>query len=89
MAPRRGGGGSSSSDSSSYGEPSVWTQKTILFGTDFHSSYRVALVAIQAVFLFALIAVAIASLSFKKRSQSSQALFKWYRYGLAMSMALV
>ncbi|KAG7007519.1 hypothetical protein G7Y79_00009g026280 [Physcia stellaris] len=88
MAPRRGGGGySSSSDSDS--EPSIWTEPTILFGTEFHNSYRVALVAIQAIFLFALIVVAIASMSFKKRSPSSQALFRWYRYGLAMIMTLV
>ena len=87
MAPRRGGGGFSSS--SSYSEPSVWTEKINLFGTNFHSRYQVATVVLEAIFLFALIVVAIGSLSFKKPSQSSQSLFKWYRYGLAMIMALV
>ena len=61
----------------------------MLYGTDFHSSYQVATVAIEAIFLFGIIAVAIGALSFKKRSQSSQALFKWYNFGLAMGMALV
>ena len=87
MAPRRGSSGISSSSSDS--EPSVWTENTYLYGTNFHDHYVVATVAIEAIALFALIVVAIGSLSFKKRSQSSQALFKWYNYGLAMAMALV
>ena len=87
MAPRRGGGGGGLSSSSS--DPSVWTESTLLYGTNFHDRYRVALVVIQAIFLFALIAIAIGALTIKKRSQSSQDVFKWWRYGLAMLFTFV
>ena len=91
MAPRRGGGGGSifSSSDGGDGDSSVWTEKTLLFGTHFHNHYRLAYVVVEAILLFALIVVAVGSLTFKKRSQSSHSIFRWFNFGLAMIMALV
>ena len=92
MAPRRGGGGgfsTSSGSGDSDSTPNVWTEKTELFGTDFHDRYIVAEVVIEAICLFALILIAIWSVTFRKRSESSRAVFRWFRFGAAMSMELV
>lgn len=91
MAPRRGGGSSSFGDSGSDSDsdPSVWTEKTQLFGSNFHDGYVVAEVAIEAICLFALITIAIWSLTFRKRTKPSRAVFRWFRFGAAMFMGLV
>ena len=91
MAPRRGGGGgvASSDYSSDDSGPSVWTQKTLLFGSNFHDHYTVAEIAIIALALFGLLVVAIWSLTIRKRSNESRAIFQIYRFGIAMLFTLV
>lgn len=89
MAPRRGGGGGYSGSSSTYSRPSVWTEKTQLIGTNFRNHYVVAQVVIVALSLFSLISIAIWSLTFRKRSEPSRALFKPYRFGIAIFLTLM
>ena len=87
MAPRKGGGFSSYSDSDD-SSSSLWTEETRLSGSNFEDPYVLAQFVIQVVCLAALIIVAIASRTIKKQSRSVRALFRWFRFGMAMTMAL-
>ena len=90
MAPKKGGGGGYSDSSESSGSSVlVWVQDTVLFGSNFQNHYMLAQIVIHSICLVALIVTAIGSLTIKKRSQSVQALFRWFRFGTAMTMALV
>ena len=48
-----------------------------------------AQIVFVAIALFALVVIAIWALSLKKHTQASQAVFRWYRFGTAMTVALV
>lgn len=67
----------------------MWTEKTELFGSNFHDRYIVAEFTIEVICLFALIVIAIWSVTFKKRSEPSRAIFRWFRFGIALLMGLV
>lgn len=88
MAPRRGGGGVSTSfndgDSSS-----IWTERTVLFGSDLNSGFTIAEVVIEVICVFALIFIAAFAAISRKRSDSSRAVIKWFRFGLAILFALM
>lgn len=91
MAPKRGGGGISSSgfDGDDDSESSPWTHMTQLYGSNFRNHYLMAQIVIIGICLFALVIIAIWALSFKKQNPPSRALFRWYSFGTAITIALV
>lgn len=86
MAPRRGG--SYGGDSYSYSNPSVFLQKSRLYGSGFTDGYAIAQVVFTAIYLAAFIGIAIWNVLVKKRGEVTRYVLRT-KFAFAMLFVLV